>query len=166
MDTKTGAESQYEDVEMASKTENSTNLPPALATLTSAEAIRVEKKVVRKQDMVMMPLLAGCTFFVFLVRVSNIISICIARLTCDKDRAALGNSRLMKFPQDLHLTNQQFYNCLMIICTWSISVRATCSPSQMSAIWPSSYLQLSVSECGIRILSMEVPSSSSVSAPS
>lgn len=125
MDTKKATESQSEDVEMASKAESSTNLPPGLATLTSAEAIRVEKKVVSKQDMVMMPLLAGCTFFVFLVRVSNTTFICIARLTCDKDRAALGNARLMQFPQDLHLTNQQFYNCLMIICTWSTSVRTT-----------------------------------------
>ena len=116
MDAKDGTSSQCEDIEMTAKVEVSANSPIALADLTAAEAIRVEKKVVRKQDIVMVPLLAGCTFFVFLVRASGTIPFCITLLTLDKDRAALGNARLMNFPKDLHLTNQQFFNCLMIIC--------------------------------------------------
>ncbi|KAJ9617685.1 hypothetical protein H2204_013560 [Knufia peltigerae] len=95
IDTKLSSEARYEDVELAPKDAFGDSSPAA----TSSDELPgiVEKKVLRKQDFTIVPLLAGCTFFVFL------------------DRAALGNARLMNFQKDLHLSNQEFFNCLMII---------------------------------------------------
>lgn len=33
-----------------------------------------------------------------------------------QDRGSIGNARIMGFQADLHLSEDQFYNCLMIFC--------------------------------------------------
>lgn len=78
MDAKESPSSQCEDVENAAKVEVADNSSITPATLTPAELSRVEKKVLRKQDSVIVPLLAGCTFFVFLVRRLNTSATCTA----------------------------------------------------------------------------------------
>ncbi|KIW93256.1 uncharacterized protein Z519_05861 [Cladophialophora bantiana CBS 173.52] len=55
-----------------------------------------EKRLVLKQDLSIVVLLAGCYWFAYL------------------DRGALGNARIMGFQTDLGLSGKQFYNCLMM----------------------------------------------------
>ncbi|KAI1614623.1 major facilitator superfamily domain-containing protein [Exophiala viscosa] len=57
---------------------------------------REEKRLVRKQDMLILPLLSGSLFFGYL------------------DRGQIGNARVMGMQVDLRLTSQQFYNCVMM----------------------------------------------------
>jgi hypothetical protein len=42
-----------------------------------------------------------------------------------KDRNNLGNARIMGMQADLHLSNEQFFNCLMMFCAFSQSLMPT-----------------------------------------
>jgi hypothetical protein len=57
-----------------------------------------ERKLLWKQDFSIVLALSGCFFFAYL------------------DRGQVGNARIMGLEQDLHLTNSQFYNCLLMFC--------------------------------------------------
>ena len=35
-----------------------------------------------------------------------------------QDRNSIGNARIMGLLEDLHLTDQQYYNCLMMFCEY------------------------------------------------
>ena len=63
-----------------------------------AEKSEAEKKLVRKQDFLITPLLAGAYFFAYL------------------DRAAIGNARIMGYQLAIGLTDKQYFNCLMMFC--------------------------------------------------
>jgi hypothetical protein len=39
-----------------------------------------------------------------------------------KDRNNLGNARVMGMQADLHLTDEQFFNCLMMFCKWHLLI--------------------------------------------
>ncbi|SPO07047.1 uncharacterized protein DNG_09741 [Cephalotrichum gorgonifer] len=54
-----------------------------------------EKRLVRKQDLVITTLLSGCYFFSYL------------------DRGAIGNARIMGFQDAIGLSDRQYFNCLM-----------------------------------------------------
>lgn len=48
-------------------------------------------------------------------------------LTFPQDRGAIGNARIMGFQKDLHLSNDQFFNCLMMFC--KLSARCYVAPT-------------------------------------
>lgn len=56
----------------------------------------VEKKLVRRQDCILSPLMAMSLFFGYL------------------DRGNIGNARLLGMQKDLHLSTQQYLNCVMM----------------------------------------------------
>ncbi|OQU98531.1 hypothetical protein CLAIMM_04304 [Cladophialophora immunda] len=55
-----------------------------------------EKALVRKMDMLLLPLLSGSILFAYL------------------DRGNIGNARIMGLQADIHIDNQQYFNCLMM----------------------------------------------------
>ena len=77
-----------------------------------------ERRLVIKQDLVIVALLSGCFFFAYLVSHPPRIYMDpdSFKLTTEQDRGNLGNARAMGFQEDLHLTDQQFFNCLMMFC--------------------------------------------------
>ncbi|KIW19928.1 hypothetical protein PV08_00503 [Exophiala spinifera] len=66
------------------------------ASPAEAMLLKVEKRVILKQDLTVVLLLAGCYFFAYL------------------DRGAIGNARVMGFQKDLGMTSKQFYDCLLM----------------------------------------------------
>lgn len=77
-----------------------------------------EKRVILKQDLAIVLSLAGCYFFAYLVCSGSPLS-WSSPLTFYQDRGAIGNARIMGFQKDLQLSNSQFFNCLMMFCTYS-----------------------------------------------
>ncbi|KAJ5610281.1 major facilitator superfamily domain-containing protein [Penicillium lagena] len=55
-----------------------------------------EKRLLLKQDLAIVPLLAGCFFFAYL------------------DRTQIGNAKVMGMDADLNMSSSQYYNCLMM----------------------------------------------------
>ncbi|KAH8691151.1 retrograde regulation protein 2 [Talaromyces proteolyticus] len=68
-----------------------------------------ERKLLLKQDLSMLPLLAGCFFFAYV------------------DRGQIGNARVMGMQQDLHLTNDQYFNALMVFFIGYMIIELPCA---------------------------------------
>ena len=62
----------------------------------------LEKGLVRKADLLFTPLMA------------------LAYLLAYLDRNNIGNARLMGFQKATHMSNSQFYSCVMIFCSSAI----------------------------------------------
>ena len=69
-----------------------------------------ERRLVLKADLVILPL-AALTYFVAYL-----------------DRNSIGNARLMGLQKDLHMTANQYYNCLMMFCKYPAVSPASIPP--------------------------------------
>jgi hypothetical protein len=75
-----------------------------------------EKRLLRKMDLAIVPLLT-LTFFIAYLVFPPFYGNCIWYWqNYHKDRNNLGNARVMGMQTDLHLTDEQFFNCLMMFC--------------------------------------------------
>jgi hypothetical protein len=81
------------------------------------EKSKQEKRLLLKMDLSIVPLLA-CSFFIaYMVR--SLFPFCSKTANFMKDRNNLGNAQIMGMQEDLHLSNEQFFNCLMMFCELS-----------------------------------------------
>ncbi|RVX71958.1 hypothetical protein B0A52_04357 [Exophiala mesophila] len=80
----------------ATKHTDITNQEVDMSIVDDPTFLKEEKKVVLKQDLVIMPCLALGLFFAYL------------------DRGAIGNARVLGMQDELNFTPQQFYNCVMM----------------------------------------------------
>lgn len=80
---------------------------------------KLEKSLLLKMDVSILPLLGLSFFVVYMVRD---VLVCIDWTSADfkQDRNNLGNARIMGMQTDLGFSNEQFYNCLMVFCTLSV----------------------------------------------
>ncbi|KAJ5587978.1 major facilitator superfamily domain-containing protein [Penicillium hispanicum] len=79
--------------------ENYEKLCPPHSTFKYERSPR-EKRLLLKQDLAIVPLLAGCFFFAYLETV--------------QDRTQIGNARVMGLEVGLHISSSQYFNCLMM----------------------------------------------------
>jgi hypothetical protein len=87
---------------------------PSGAAEPIREKSKQEKRLLLKMDLSIVPLLA-CSFFIaYMVRPLFPFSSKTANFK--KDRNNLGNARIMGMQEDLHLSDEQFFNCLMMFC--------------------------------------------------
>lgn len=88
--------------------------PATAIDVATPHKSKLEKRLLLKMDLSIVPLLA-CSFFIaYMVR--QIHFPCENKLIIFKDRNNLGNARIMGMQADLHLSNEQFFNCLMMFC--------------------------------------------------
>jgi hypothetical protein len=93
-------------------------VPSGAAEPTMAKS-KQEKRLLLKMDLSIVPLLA-CSFFIaYMVR--SLFPLCLTTANFKKDRNNLGNARIMGMQADLHLSNEQFFNCLMMFCELSLN---------------------------------------------
>ena len=79
----------------------------------SAPKSKLEKRLLLKQDLIILPLLSMTFFFAYLVRATR--SSTFTKLTC-QDRGQIGNARIMGLQKSYNITNAQYFNCLMMFC--------------------------------------------------
>lgn len=109
MDAVTEQKQLAVEAEVVQTDDNDTNLP--------RHKSKLEKRLLFKQDISIVGLLAGCYWFAYLVRpLPNIKGRDRQRTNVYKDRGALGNARIMGLQTDLGLSAKEFYNCLMMFC--------------------------------------------------
>ena len=77
---------------------------------------KAARRLVLKQDLTMLPLLAGGLFPLRGKLVRS--RFCLIELTYSdiQDRGPIGNARIPGLQRDLHLTDDQFYNSLLAFC--------------------------------------------------
>ena len=80
-------------------------------------ASTLERRLVLKQDLVILPLLSLAYFFSYAVCKQQT-SVPNDRLTnlFTQDRGQIGDARLMGLEKDLDLTAPMYYDCLMMFC--------------------------------------------------
>lgn len=84
----------------------------------------LERKLVMKQDFLIIPLLALTYFVTYLVGIRQVLSTSLRTCHTDnwlQDRNGFGNGRLLGMQQELKLTDDQYGNCSQLFCeaTWS-----------------------------------------------
>lgn len=86
---------------------------------------KAERRLVWKQDLVILPLLAFAFFFAYVVSDTVAPAFCLFgdrrtvadRLVCLlQDRGQIGNARLMGLQKDLNLSADEYYNTLLVFC--------------------------------------------------
>lgn len=87
----------------------------------SALEVSINKKLLRKLDAVLLPLLALAYLLAYMVSLPSRVFRCTHAMTDTgwQDRNNIGNARIMGLETNLHLSSQQYYNSVMVFCTLS-----------------------------------------------
>lgn len=109
-------------------------LPEEIAHLTREEQDSLEKRIVRKMDMRLMPILIVMFWL-------NIL-----------DRNSIANAKIAGLPKDLHMTNANYNNCLLIFYVGYVLTQLP-SNALLPKVRPSIYLPLVTCAWGLMSMS-------------